>query len=138
VDAGGFDLATENGKIRLDGATGKIKAHSNFGTVEVLNAPEATIDLSSNNGGVTFSGSLGAGPHVLSSEFGNIELTLPAASALDADFQTDFGKITSDFGVTLVLQGEVDSRHLQGEINGGGEKLTVKTNNGNIIIHSSD
>lgn len=136
VNATAYDLKTQNGKINVDGAQGPIKAHSEFGIVEVLNAENATLDLSSNNGGVTFSGTLGAGPHSITSEFGNIKLSLPVGTALEADFQTEFGKITSDFDVTLVLKGEIDNKHLQGKINGGGAKLTIKTNNGNITLES--
>ncbi len=135
VDADSYDLTTQNGQISLNGAQGAITAHSDFGTVEVLNAQNATIDLSSNNGAVTFSGSLGAGPHIIKSEFGNILVTLPARSALSAELQTDFGKITSDFSITI--QGEISPKHWLGNINGGGTKLTVKTNNGNITLQSS-
>ncbi len=134
VTASGYDLSTQNGKIRVDGAQGQIKAHSEFGEVEVLNGREAILDLSSNNGSVTFSGSLAEGPHVLKSEFGNIEVTFPAETALDVDLKTGFGKITSDFDITLSVKGEEDEKHLQGKINGGGAKLTVETNNGNIVL----
>ena len=100
--------------------------------MEVLNAENATLDLSSNNGSVTFSGSLGAGPHMLESDFGNIKISLPAETALDVDLETDFGRITSDFSLTI--QGEISDNHRVGTINGGGATLTVKTNNGNISL----
>ena len=135
VDAGSYDLTTRNGKISLDGARGAIKAHSDMGDVSVSNAQNATLDLSSNNGAVSFSGSLGAGPHSVSSDFGNIQLTLPADTALNADLQTDFGKVSSDFSFTI--QGARDDNHWVGTINGGGAALTVKTNNGNIDLQSS-
>ena len=135
VNAGTYDLTTQNGKISVDGAQNGITAHSDFGSIEVLNARNATIDLSSNNGSVTFSGTLGSGPHILKSNFGSIEITLPADTALDVDMQTDFGKITSDFNVTV--NGVMDSKHWQGVVNGGGISLTAKTNNGNITLQAS-
>lgn len=134
VKAGSYDLTTQNGKIGVDGAQGTIKAHSNFGDVSVLNAQNASIDLSSDNGAVTFSGSLGAGPHTLKSDFGNIQVTLPAETALGLDLQTDFGKITSD--LKIAISGTIDSKHWDGTINGGGATLTAKTNNGNITLQS--
>jgi DUF4097 and DUF4098 domain-containing protein YvlB len=137
VQATAYELETKNGKIHLDGAQGAIRAHSEFGLIEVLNAENATLDLASNNGGVTFSGSLGAGPHSVKSEFGNLLLSLPAATAVEADFQTEFGKITSAFEVALTSKGELDPKHLQGKINGGGDKLTVATNNGNITLETT-
>ena len=135
VVAGSYDLTTQNGKIGVDGAQGTIKAHSDYGDVSVSNARNATIDLSSNNGAVTFSGSLAAaGPQSLSSDFGNIQVTLPADAALNVDLQTDSGKISSDFSLTI--KGAPDDNHWVGSINGGGAMLTVKTNNGNIDLQS--
>jgi hypothetical protein len=135
VNANAYDLNTQNGKINLDGAQDTIKAHSDFGSIEVLNAKNANIDLSSNNGAITFSGSLGNGPHTLSSDFGNIELTLPLKSALNLSLKTDFGKITSNFSITV--NGTMNNKHWNGTINGGGAELTVKTSNGNITLQAS-
>jgi DUF4097 and DUF4098 domain-containing protein YvlB len=135
VNAGSYDLTTQNGKISLDGAQNAVKVHSDFGGIEVLNARNATIDLSSNNGAIAFTGSLGAGPHTVSSDFGNISVTLPASAALNVEMQTDFGKIKSDFSITI--SGIIDSKHWKGIINGGGVVLTVKTNNGNITLQRS-
>jgi len=134
VEAGSYDLDTQNGKIILEGGQNAIKAHSSFGSIEVLDAENATLDLSSNNGKLVFSGSLGDGPHKLKSNFGNIELTLPGDSALDIDMETDFGKIVSDFAITI--SGKIDNKHWNGTVNGGGEELVVETNNGNISLQS--
>jgi DUF4097 and DUF4098 domain-containing protein YvlB len=135
VDAGAYDLKTQNGKIKVDQARGSITAQSDFGDVEVLNVENGTIDLSSTNGAVKFSGSLAGGPHSASSDFGSITLTLPAETTLNVDLQTDFGKISSDFEITV--SGALDDNHWVGKFNGGGEELTVKTNNGNITINSN-
>ncbi len=134
VDANSYDLKTDNGKITLDGGKNAIKAHSSFGSIEVQNGKNAILDLSSSNGKVTFSGTLGDGPHKVKSDFGNIEVTLPADSALDIEMQTDFGKITSDFAITI--SGKIDDKHWNGTINGGGLRLTIETNNGNIALKS--
>jgi len=135
VDASAYDLKTQNGKIKVDKARGSIMAQSDFGDVEVLNVENGTIDLSSTNGAVTFSGSLAGGPHKVASDFGNITLTLPSETALNVDLQTGFGKISSEFEITV--SGALDDNHWIGKFNGGGEELTVKTNNGNITIISN-
>jgi len=134
VDAGGYDLKTQNGKIQVDMARGSVTAHSEFGEIEVLNVENGTVDLSSNSGAITFSGSLAKGPHSVTSEFGNVTLTLPTDSGLNVDLQTEFGKISSDFEITV--SGALENNHWVGKFNGGGEDLTVKTNNGNINILS--
>jgi DUF4097 and DUF4098 domain-containing protein YvlB len=132
-----YELEAKNGKISVDDAQGQVTAHSEFGDVEVLNADSATLDLSSKNGSVTFSGSLGAGPHSVTSEFGDLKLSLPAGTAIDVDLKTEFGEINSDFELTLTVKGEVKTKHLQGKINGGGALLTVKTNNGNLTLEAT-
>jgi DUF4097 and DUF4098 domain-containing protein YvlB len=134
VDASAYDLKTQNGKIMLDQARDSITVQSGFGDVEVLNVENGTINLSSTNSAITFSGSLATGPHSVSSGFGNITLTLPAETALNVDLQTDFGKISSDFEITV--SGALENNHWVGKFNGGGEELTVETNNGNITINS--
>jgi len=131
VDAASYDVHTNSGDITITGASGAVTAHSDFGDVTVTNAEEVTLDLKTNAGTVTFSGSLGIGPHTLTSDFGNVRLTLPADSALTIDLKTDFGKITSALPITA--SGELDD-HWQGTINGGGASLTVKTNSGNISL----
>jgi DUF4097 and DUF4098 domain-containing protein YvlB len=134
VDASSYDIDTTNGKISMDAARGPVKLHSEFGEIELFNGENVTLDLSSNNGSITFTGSLAGGPHSITSEFGNITLTIPVEIGLNVDLQTEFGKIKSDFEITV--SGELDSNHWQGKFNGGGEQLTVKATNGNITINS--
>lgn len=135
VTAKSYDLKTKNGKINMDGGENEIIAHSDFGSVTILNAKDATLDLSSKNGAVSFSGSLGNGPHTLHSDFGNIKVTLPSDSAFDLDLETDFGKITSSFSITM-NGSEMDSQHWHGTVNGGGASLAIDTKNGNITLSS--
>jgi len=133
VLSNGMDLKTQNGRITVNGGHGTIKAQSGFGDVDVA-AEEAILTLISDNGKVSFSGTLVDGEHTLQSDFGNIQLTLPADVALNFDLKTDFGKIKSDFPVTI--SGDLDEKHWVGVINGGGAQLTVSTQNGNITIQS--
>lgn len=132
VEAGSYDLDTSSGEITLEGASGAVKAHTDFGDIEVTDAEDATLDLNTDSGAITFAGSLGDGPHTLKTDFGSIKLMLPEETALDFDLSTDFGKIKSDFPITI--QGEQEQNHWQGTINGGGESLTAETSSGDISI----
>jgi len=134
VRSDGMDLKTQNGQVTVSGAHGKIVAHSNYGNVEV-SAEDANLTLTSDNGKIIFSGSLGEGEHTLQSDFGDIVLTLPAETALSFDLKTDFGKLKSDFPVTL--SGEIEEKHWKGVINGGGALLKISTQNGNITLQIS-
>jgi DUF4097 and DUF4098 domain-containing protein YvlB len=137
VDAQSYDLQTNSGSITVDGAQETIKAETGFGNITVKNAENATIQLNTKSGSISFTGSLGEGPHAVHSDFGEIELVIPADSALDVDFQTEFGKIRSDIPVTVTLTGEVDEGHTVGTLNGGGSQLTASTKSGSITVKAS-
>lgn len=140
VFAASYDLDTNNGHIAIDGVKGKITASSEFGSIEITNAESVTIDLRANNGGVTFEGSLGVGPHVVRSEFGSVDLTLPADANLNVDLSTEFGSIKSDMPITITLTettgSDLNRDQIVGSINDGGDLLTVETNNGSLTIHA--
>jgi len=134
--AASYDLHTNSGAITVDGVKADLKAHTDFGSIKITNAESVTLDLKTNSGSVEFTGSLGKGPHTVESDFGEIDLTLPADSKLDADLKTDFGSIKSDLPITVTLNGSSNSSSDQivGSINGGGEQLTVHTKSGGINI----
>jgi hypothetical protein len=79
------------------------------------------------------------GPHTVHSDFGEIILTLPAASKLNVDLKTAFGNIDSALPITIVTNGNSnsDGDHIIGSVNGGGEQLTVLTNSGGVNINTS-
>ncbi len=103
--ASSYDLHTNSGAITVDGTKGKLKAYTEFGNIKIGNAETVTLDLKTNSGTVEFDGSLGSGPHMVQSEFGEIDLTLPADLKLDVDLSTRFGKIKSDLPITMTLNG---------------------------------
>jgi DUF4097 and DUF4098 domain-containing protein YvlB len=140
AQAASYDLQTNSGDVTVDGAKGKLTADTEFGGIEITNANAVTLNLRTNSGTVNFNGSLGAGPHMIKSEFGAVDLTLPADVKLNVDLSTEFGKIKSDMpiAVTVTESSGQDSNKDQivGTINGGGDLLTVETNNGGVTIHA--
>ena len=137
--AASYDLHANSGSITVDGAKGKLKADSDFGNITISNAQSVTLTVETNSGTVEFSGTLGVGPHFVKSDFGGIDINLLTDAKLTVDLKTDFGKIKSDLPVTVTLSGESNSSgdHVVGDINGGGEQLTVQANSGNITIHTA-
>jgi DUF4097 and DUF4098 domain-containing protein YvlB len=136
VTAVSYDLHTNSGTITIDGAKGKVKAYTDFGNIEIQNAVTVTLDVKTNSGSIEFSGSLGEGPHNVQSDFGNIDLVLPNDSNLNVKLTTDFGKITSDIPITVIVYGETgsDGGEIVGTTNDGGAQLIVHTNSGSITI----
>jgi DUF4097 and DUF4098 domain-containing protein YvlB len=138
--AASYDLHANSGSITVDGAKGRLKVDSDFGDIAIMNAQSVALTVATNSGTVEFNGSLGVGPHFVKSDFGSIEITLPADSKLTVDLKTDFGKIKSELPVTVTLTGSSNSSgdHINGDINSGGEELTVQANSGNITIKSTN
>lgn len=127
-----YELDTNSGNVIVNGVSGYLKAISGYGDIEVSHANKVTLDLNTNSGGIEFSGSLGKGPHMVYSDYGEITMTIPADTALNFDFRTDYGSVKSELEVTIT--GEMDKEHWIGKINGGGEKIRVETNSGDIRI----
>jgi len=134
VKAKSYDLQTNSGSITVDGAQGSMKAYTGFGNITIQNAVDATIGLNTKSGSIDFEGSLGEGPHTVHSDFGEISLSIPANSALNVDFKTDFGKIRSDIPFQVTMQGDLSEAQQKGTMNGGGSELTVSTKSGSITI----
>lgn len=138
VAAQSYMLKTANGKIQLTGAQGQVQARSSFGSIVIEDAVDVTIDAETDNGEISFSGSLGEGPHRLESRFGNVSLVLPAKLGLNVKLSTQFGSVRSDLPIAMTIQGNANNQKTEGTINGGGAQLTVSTDNGNIEIKTSD
>ncbi len=132
VLADSYDLDTNSGELSVEVATGAVKAHSEFGDIKISEAQDSNLDLDTNSGTIEFKGSLGEGPHTLNTEFGNIRLAIPEDTALTFELETEFGKIRSDFPVTL--SGDLEEDYWVGTINDGGAQLTAKTNSGQISL----
>ena len=132
--AGSYDLHTNSGSIDVDGAENSLKAHTDFGSITIKNAESTTLDLDTQSGTIEFSGSLGAGPHNVISDFGQIDLNFPADSKLNVNLATDFGSISSEIPITVVLDGKLERDTQEGTMNGGGDTLTVRTKSGDINI----
>jgi DUF4097 and DUF4098 domain-containing protein YvlB len=128
-----YTLTTKNGKISADAVQGTLTVSNDFGDVDLSGGKDATLNLTSRSGALRYSGSLGVGPHQLSTNFGAISLQLPQDTALNVDLLTKFGHIRSDLKITISTN-ELDQKHWTGTINGGGASLTAQTDNGDITI----
>jgi DUF4097 and DUF4098 domain-containing protein YvlB len=133
VTAAEYRLETSNGRLRLEGARGRLDLSNQFGEIEVTGAEEALLNIQSANGKVAFEGSLSQEEsHKIETSFGDILLEIPPGSHLDIDLETSFGRIESELPVSL--SGTISETSWTGSLNGGGVLLTAATENGNIVI----
>jgi DUF4097 and DUF4098 domain-containing protein YvlB len=129
-----YTLKTNNGELTLDGASGRLDLENRDGAITILNAERSILNLSTNNGKVSFSGTLDAGSEQrIENRFGDIDLTIPESSAFNFSLSTQFGKINSELPLTIA--GEISDTKWSATLNGGGPLIQVSTNNGDIHIN---
>ena len=133
TSAENFTLETNNGDISLDGGSGMLAITNSFGDVTITGAGNVTLQITTMNGEIEFSGSLnGEVSHRVENSFGSIRLAIPAESAFDVEFTTEFGEITSELPITI--SGSLSTTEMSGSMNNCGPLLTVQTNNGDISL----
>lgn len=135
------------GNINVTGASGLLNLTDQFGNVTVK---QVTLDdgshLGTNQGNVTFSGSINTTPaagstsplYKLQSETGNVSATLPANTNVTLDANTNLGKITSDFPISATNSSGGASYYGPLLSNGGQQPaavLTLDVSTGNVMIH---
>ncbi len=144
TEAGEYRIETNNGAIKLDGGHGSLWLHSRYGNITARNAHDATLDMVSGNGRLTFEGSLSVEmDHQLESNYGSVTLRLPSDTAVFVDASTDYGRIRCEFDVLVKGEGDEEERRtsgdeLRGAINDGSNRLRIKTRNGDIDIETLD
>ncbi len=144
-----------DGSIVVDQARGEIEAQNVNGPITLNNISGAVL-ANTTNGGVTVTfNRLEAGKAMSFVTLnGNVDLTLPRATKANLSMRIDNdGEIYSDFEIATraapVAKAEASprgkdgryvlkvDRAVYGTINGGGQELTLKTFNGDLLIHEA-
>lgn len=124
---------TVNGKILIEGVHGRIYLGSTNGGIRVEDAG-GSVTARTTNGGIDVE--LGQVEETADMDFrttnGGITLSLPADIRADLAARTTNGSVQTDFPITI--QGTFRKNRLDGEINGGGASIDLKTTNGSIKI----
>jgi len=127
------DLETVNGSIRLDGVRGRLDLDTTNGKISVDNAG-GRVQASSTNGGISVALFEVGQDEAMRFETtnGNVSLHLPSTLRASLMARTTNGSIRTDFPLTV--QGKFNQRRLDGDINGGGAPIEIRTTNGSITI----
>ncbi len=150
VDAApnGANVKTLGGDITIKSAGKFVKAKTNGGSIDIENA-DASIEAKTNGGDINAEmvgeASKGNRDVNLKSNSGNITLTVPEKLSMDIDIKIggvdkdgSQNKIYSDFPLKkeILNNDEYDSYtlHGSGTVNGGKNKVTIKTINGDVYL----
>jgi len=106
-----LDVETVNGNVKIGGVTGDLDIGTTNGNVEVTAGEDMVFRTT--NGGIT--------------------LSIPPETQANLTARTTNGSIKTDFPITVVL-GTFSRNRLEGELNGGGGSIELRTTNGSIHI----
>ena len=132
------DLRTVNGGVRLVGLDGDIRARSTNGGISGAGLQPTLLDAAVTNGGVDIElgRAITEGTYELEAVNGGVSLSLPSDSKADITGRCVNGAI-SVVDLPIEVQGEQSRKRLDGQLNGGGAKITLETVNGGVRIGKS-
>jgi hypothetical protein len=145
---GDLQLSSSDGEIQIAWVTGNVDARTTAGAIEMRNVDgdvtaktlDGSIELVSVRGPVVARserGSVRASFAVpargsLETERGDIDVVIPTDSSTDLDARATRGGVEVD--ASIDLNGEEEENSVVGEINGGGELLSLRTSRGRIRV----
>ena len=129
---GPVEAKTSGGSITLARVEGDVLARTSGGGIKIEDAM-GSVDASTSGGSITAQLSRQPkGDSRMSTSGGGVTVTLAPAIAVDLDARASGGGVHTDVPITIM--GTQDDDAIQGEINGGGPKLVLRTSGGGIRV----
>ena len=141
---------TSNGDIQISGTKGDTEASSSNGAI-IIDGVDGYVKASTSNGGIDIKGTTG---------IDDLETSNGAINAEIFDFQKDVDIKTSNGGITVYINPSLDAdiemgtsngkisvndvtlaltsseeNYMKGTLGEGGDKLSIKTTNGNVNLN---
>ncbi len=131
---GNVEAKTSGGGILAETIRGDVDANTSGGTVRLLHI-DGKISGHTSGGGVQCSlVGLNRGISATTSG-GSIELTLPRSTSGSIEATTSGGQIRSELPIAKTKQ---EDAHIEGSINGGGQRIVARTSGGSISLNAAD
>jgi DUF4097 and DUF4098 domain-containing protein YvlB len=129
---GSVRLQTKDGSIDVNHVAGQIEARTSDGHVDLQDV-DGKITVHDKDGRVTVAARSNHGIAISASD-GNVTLQLPGDIQGSITANAHGGRIRSDFPVTMTATEAPDRGYLSGQINGGGEAITIDASDGHITL----
>lgn len=126
-----LDAVTVNGEVRASGLSGRVKAVTVNGSIDIETA--GVISATTVNGSIE--ARMGTAPTdriEFTTVNGGIRLVLPRNANADVEIETVNGQIETDFPLTI--RGRWGPRSATGQIGSGGPEIELQTVNGSIEL----
>jgi hypothetical protein len=148
---GSVNGKTSGGSIKLENCEGPVDAHTSGGSITIgnvkgevnattsggsINVEEVMGAIQASTSGGSVKASISRQPENdcrLTTSGGTITVYLARDIRMNLDASTSGGRVRTSFPVTV--QGELSSRKLRAELNGGGPELYLRTSGGSIHIN---
>lgn len=127
---GPADLSTSGGSIRVTDATGDLELRTSGGNIRIQNG-DGKVYAQTSGGSITAQLQANHGI-TLATSGGSITLLLPQSTHASVNAATSGGSVTS--ALALSSTEVADSRHLTGDIGGGGAPILLHTSGGSIHL----
>jgi hypothetical protein len=126
VQAQQVSVKCDSGDVDVDGLSGDLQVSNNNGEIQVEDAQVGKLQITSQNGDITFAGTLdNSEQHRIENVNGDISVTLPNKFAIQVELSTENGNIESDFAIETLFNGDQSppENAVKGKINGGANGL---------------
>ncbi len=120
--SGNLEVSTTNGDISLKNVAGPVVANTVSGDIQVRFAP------------------MRQGPSSVSTVSGDLDVSMPTNTKATLKLRSVSGEIYTDFDLSLKTQDNmqhIGGQVVDGNINGGGNPLSLKTVSGDIYVRKS-
>jgi DUF4097 and DUF4098 domain-containing protein YvlB len=129
---GVLTVEDNNGAVKATAIRNNANVRTSFGAV-LLDGVAGAVDVDNQNGGVEVSlQGQACRPVGIRTSFSAVRVRVPDNASYAVAAKTSFGKIHSDFPMTI--SGDISSDSLNGNIGGGGCPMRLNDNNGSIEI----
>jgi DUF4097 and DUF4098 domain-containing protein YvlB len=122
---GRVDLEDLDGSLRAKTSDGSMRASGRFDVLE-LHTSDGRIEVEARPGS-----QLREAWDVRTSD-GSVALRVPGDLAADVELHTSDGHITTN--IPIVVEGSFNGHDVRGKMNGGGNRMTVHTNDGSVTL----
>jgi DUF4097 and DUF4098 domain-containing protein YvlB len=131
---GEMDFTSGDGRLDLEDVDGSLRLHTSDGEARVtgrfdlLNArtSDGRLEVEARQGS-----QLREAWEIRSSD-GSVNLKVPGDLAADVELHTSDGSITTN--IPIVVEGSFRSNDVRGKMNGGGNRLSVRTSDGSVTL----
>lgn len=117
-------VETDYGSIETVNVGGLLSARARYGNVDAVftdSSPQPGLDLFSN--------------------YGSVDLTVPAGFGFDLDLTTEYGDLLTNFNIDVDTSASKEKEFYQqviGSVNGGGGNVTCKTPYGDVYLREGE